>query len=335
MSSEIVPLLWLLREGRDLSPDQADALFALLLDGDMTPEQTGATLMGLAAKGETVIEIVAAARAMRARMRKATAPQGAMDVCGTGGDGAQTLNISTAVAIVVAACAVPVAKHGNRAASSRSGATDVLTALGVDTARPQAVVEEGLRRVGIGYFAAPLYHPALAPLAPLRKSLAIRTIFNMLGPLCNPAGVTRQLVGVASAPALYADVLRQLGSAAFMVVLGDAGLDELSPSGANQLIWFDGQEQQTLSLAASDFGVAPAALESLRGGAPEENAQRLLQLLRGWQDGYRSAVLMNAGAALVLSGKARDWREGAALAAQAVDGGTALVTFEQWKAHGS
>ena len=322
-----------LRQRRDLDAAQSAAAFDALLGGALEPAQIGALLMGLAQKGETASEVVAAARAMRARMRTANAPDGAIDVCGTGGDGAQTLNISTAVSIVVAACGVPVAKHGNRAASSQSGATDVLSALGLPVDADVQRMEKALAQIGIGYFAAPLYHPALVPLVPLRKSLGMRTIFNLLGPLCNPAQVKRQLVGVAS-PALvplFCEALAALGSDAAMIVHGDGGLDELSPSGINMLHHLHDGTVAEYALSAKDFGLEAAPLDTLRGGAPADNAKALLALLDGVQSGYRIAVLMNAGAALRLAGTAQDWEEGATLAARAIDGGDARAVLTRWK----
>ncbi len=329
-----------IRSRQNLLAEEADMVFESLFDQQLEPVHVGALLMGLAQKGETVIELTAAVKAMRARMITAFVRDDAIDVCGTGGDGAQTLNISTAVSIIVAACGVPVAKHGNRAASSQSGATDVLTALGVNINAPQAVVEACVNDLGIGYFAAPLYHPALGPLAALRKSLGIRTIFNLLGPMCNPAGVKRQLVGVAQLPSLrnFADVLMALGSERLVVVHGHQGLDELSLSGTNQLL-FAGKSpetgeamiSETIAMRPADFGLKPRPLEDIRGSGAVNNAIALRQLLEGEQGAYRDIVLMNAAMALPLSSEEdRAPEENMAIAAEAIDSGKAQGLLDRW-----
>lgn len=329
-----------IRSRQNLLAEEADMVFESLFDQQLEPVHVGALLMGLAQKGETVVELTAAVKAMRARMITAFVRDDAIDVCGTGGDGAQTLNISTAVSIIVAACGVPVAKHGNRAASSQSGATDVLTALGVNINAPQAVVEACVNDLGIGYFAAPLYHPALGPLAALRKSLGIRTIFNLLGPMCNPAGVKRQLVGVAQLPSLrnFADVLMALGSERLVVVHGHQGLDELSLSGTNQLL-FAGKSpetgeamiSETIAMRPADFGLKPRPLEDIRGSGAVNNAIALRQLLEGEQGAYRDIVLMNAAMALPLSSEEdRAPEENMAIAAEAIDSGKAQGLLDRW-----
>jgi anthranilate phosphoribosyltransferase len=336
-----------LRAGEDLTKDSAATLFAQMLDGALTAEDIAACLLALAEKGESAVEISAAAAAMRARMLRAQVRADAIDVCGTGGDGAHTFNISTAVAIVVAAAGLPVAKHGNKAASSSSGASDVLGALGVNISAPQAVVERCVNELGIGYFAAPLYHPTLAPLAPIRKALGRRTIFNLLGPMCNPAGVARQMIGLAAPEMMrvYADVLLDLGSERLVMVHGDCGLDELSPSGQNKLL-YAGRDPESgdlivsdmAQLAPEDFGLARAPLAALRGGTPAQNALALRQLLRGASSAYRDTVLMNAAIALELGDTADDdeesqgvsLREGLERAAEAIDSQRALSLLECW-----
>jgi anthranilate phosphoribosyltransferase len=336
----ITDVLSKLRARQDLLAEEADAAFENLFEQQLQPAQIGALLMGLAQKGESVVELTAAAKAMRARMITAFVRDDAIDVCGTGGDGAQTLNISTAVAIVVAACGVPVAKHGNRAASSQSGATDVLTALGVNINAPQAVVEACVNDLGIGYFAAPLYHPALVPLVELRKSLGVRTIFNLLGPMCNPAGVKRQMIGVAQPQLLhaFAEVLMSLGSERLVIVHGDQGLDELALSGPNKLL-FAGLSAETgesvisdlVAMGPTDFSFRARPLDELRGGGAVNNAIALRQLLEGEAGAYRDVVLMNAAMALPLSSaEDRTSAENIALAAQAIDSGKAQALLDRW-----
>jgi anthranilate phosphoribosyltransferase len=335
-----------LRARQDLSPEMAQALFAQILDGRLNAEEISYSLIALADRGESEREIAAAVAAMRARMIKANVRSDAIDVCGTGGDGAHTLNISTAVALVVAAAGVPVAKHGNKAASSSSGASDVLTALGVNIAAPQAVVERCVNELGIGYFAAPLYHPALAALAPIRKAIGRRTIFNLLGPMCNPASVSRQMVGIAAADKmrLYADVLLSLGSERLVIVHGDGGLDELSPSGSNTLM-YAGRDadsgaavvSDSVELAPEDFGLKRAPLAALRGGTPAQNALALRHLLHGARGAYRDTVLMNAAIALGLADNDQDEEsqglslsDALARAAEAIDSHRALALLECW-----
>lgn len=318
-----------LRRSEALDPALADAVFADLLDGRLDAAQTGALLMGLAQKGETVEELAAAARAMRARMIRAQVRADAIDVCGTGGDGAGTFNISTAVAIVVAACGVPVAKHGNRAASSQSGATDVLTQLGVRTDAPQPVVERCVNELGIGYFAAPLYHPALAPLVPVRKALGIRTLFNLIGPLCNPAGVTRQMLGVPD-PALVKpmrDVLQALGSTAMLIVSGGGGIDEFSLAGDNGFATQDGGPVRRIN--ASELGFNRAPIEALRGGTPQINAAALRTMLAGERGAYRDTVLLNAAFALALAQESKA-QSTLSQATETIDSGRALALLDRW-----
>jgi anthranilate phosphoribosyltransferase len=336
----ITDVLAKLRAGEDLLAEEADAAFESLFEQQLQPAQIGALLMGLAQKGESVVELTAAVKAMRARMITAFVRDDAIDVCGTGGDGAQTLNISTAVSIVVGACGVPVAKHGNRAASSQSGATDVLTALGVNINAPQAVVERCVNDLGIGYFAAPLYHPALVPLVELRKSLGLRTIFNLLGPMCNPAGVKRQLIGVAQPQLLraFAEVLMAVGSERLVIVHGHQGIDELALSGSNTLL-FAGQPAETgetmisdpITMSPADFYLETRPLEELRGSGAVNNAIALRHLLEGETGAYRDVVLMNAAMALPLnSAEDRSISENMAQATHAIDSGAAQILLDRW-----
>jgi anthranilate phosphoribosyltransferase len=309
----------------------AEALFGRMLDGDMMDDEIAATLVGLADKGETAEEIAGAALAMRARMIPVKAPAHAIDVCGTGGDGQHSLNISTAVAIVVAACGVPVAKHGNRAASSKAGAADTLEALGLDLAQASAKAEMTLAEIGIAFFFAQAHHPALGRIAPIRKALGRRTIFNLIGPLANPAGVTRQLIGVASPDLVprYRDAMVMLGTEAALVVSGEEGLDELSIAGPSRVA--------TIGLGLSDGELTPEQaglprhrLDAIRGGDAEFNAAALRRLLMGETGAYRDAVLLNAAGALIVASEARDWREGVEEAAEALDKGLAKALLDCW-----
>jgi anthranilate phosphoribosyltransferase len=312
-----------------LSLADAEVLFGQILDGEMSEAHIRALLIDLADRGETAEEIAGAARAMRARMIRIVAPDGAIDVCGTGGDGQHSLNVSTAVAIVVASCEVPVAKHGNRAASSKAGAADTLEALGLNLDRASETAAATLADLGICFLFAQKHHPALGPIAPIRKALGRRTIFNLLGPLCNPAGVTRQLIGVAS-PALietYAQALALLEADDAMVVAGDEPLDELSVSGPSSVKRLG---HQALHVTPEDAGLARHAPEALEGGDAAYNAAALRRLLGGEPGAYRDAVLVNSAAALIIAGHVSDWREGAEEAAEAIDKGLAKALLDCW-----
>jgi anthranilate phosphoribosyltransferase len=327
-------ILETLARGENLSQEMATFAFNSILDGKGTEAEIGAVLMGLRQKGETIVELSAAVTAMRARMIKATVQGFPIDVCGTGGDGAQTLNISTAVAIVVAATGFPVAKHGNKAASSQTGATDVLSALGVNTSAPQHIVEACVNDIGIGYFAAPLYHPALARLAPIRKNLGVRTLFNLIGPLCNPAGVIRQLVGVTDVKLvdMFIDVLRSTGSEAATVVCGTDNIDEFSLTGVNHYQDFIMENKTPLRcISSAAIGLMTAPLASIKGGPPETNAAALLDLLSGTKGAYRDIVLMNASFAMMIAqpegGGPQDFIE---LAQESIDSGRASALLQKW-----
>lgn len=310
----------------------ADAAFAAMLDGQADDAEMLRFLSVMAERDETSVEIAAAARAMRARMITVKAPEGAIDVCGTGGDGAHSLNVSTAVAIVVAAAGVPVAKHGNRAASSKAGAADTLEALGLDLDRASARAEESLSDLGIAFLFAQKHHPALARLAPIRKAIARRTVFNLTGPICNPARVTRQLIGVARPDFLpvYADAIRELGTASTMLVAGDEPLDELSIAGPSTLIRIGACGDGSSRIVPEDAGLPRHGLDELRGGDARYNAAALQRLLLGETGAYRDAVLLNAGAALVVAGEARDIRDGIEEAAETIDKGLAKALLDCW-----
>jgi anthranilate phosphoribosyltransferase len=314
--------------------DEAEALFGRMLDGDMSDAETRDTLIALSERGETAAEIAGAASAMRARMIAISAPPGAIDVCGTGGDGSHSLNVSTAVAIVVAACGVPVAKHGNRAASSKAGAADTLEALGLDLDRASETAEATLADLGLCFLFAQKHHPALARLAPIRREIGRRTIFNLTGPLANPAGVKRQLVGVPS-PALvpvYRDAMAQLGTERAMIVSGEEGLDELSISGISRFasIGFDlGHD----IIAPEGTGLPRHPSDAIRGGDAHFNAAALRDLLDGKPGAYRDAVLLNAAAALIVAGEAHDGEDGIEEAAEAIDKGLAKALLDCWIAY--
>ena len=275
--------------------------FDAMLDGAMSDDAIAAFLVTLAERGETAEEIAAAATAMRARMVRVTAPANAIDVCGTGGDGSHSLNISTAVAIVIAACEIPVAKHGNRAASSKAGAADTLEALGLNLDRAAETAEATLADLGIAFLFAQAHHPALARIAPIRKNLGRRTIFNLLGPLANPAGVTRQLIGVPRPDLIgtYTTALHLLGCERAMVVSGEGWLDEISISGPTRIKTI-GFTLPNDIITPEDAGIPRHTAEAIRGGDAAFNSAALRRLLMGEAGAYRDAVLLNAGAALVV-----------------------------------
>ena len=314
-----------------ISLADAQTLFGAMLDGEMADAEIAANLTRLHQRGETAGEIAGAVRAMRARMKPVTAPPGAIDVCGTGGDGQHSVNVSTAVALVVAACGVPVAKHGNRAASSLAGGADTLEALGLNLQRASELAENTLPDLGIAFLFAQAHHPALARLAPIRRALGHRTIFNLTGPLANPAGVTRQLVGVAhpNLIALYRDAMQLLGSEAAMVVSGEEGLDELSIAGPSHIATV-GLERFAGEIAPLDAGLMPHPLDQLRGGDAAFNAAALRAMLLGEPGAYRDAVLFNSAAALIVAGQVDGWFEGVEEAAEAIDRGLANGLLDCW-----
>jgi anthranilate phosphoribosyltransferase len=324
------PVIARLAEGETLSEAEAEAAFDVLMAGEATPAQVAGLLMALRVRGETVDEITGAARVMRARMRPIAAPDDAIDVCGTGGDAQGTVNISTTVAFVVAGCGVPVAKHGNRAISSRSGGADVLGALGVAIDAPFPVLEEALRRVRVAFLMAPRHHAAMRHVAGPRVELGVRTIFNLLGPLANPARVRRQLVGVFGRQWLrpLAETLGRLGAERVWVVHGSDGLDELTVTGESHVAeWHEGRVRE-FTVKPADAGLTIANPAALKGGDAAENAEALRGVLAGIAGPYRDAVLLNAAAALIVAGRAGDLREGVALAARAIDSGAARAALD-------
>ncbi|MEG8038377.1 anthranilate phosphoribosyltransferase [Sphingomonas sp. LR60] len=314
-----------------LARESAAQAFADILDARTSEEGVADFLIRLAERGETSIEIAEAARALRQRLVPIAAPVDAIDVCGTGGDGQHTLNVSTAVSLVVAACGVPVAKHGNRAASSKAGAADTLEMLGLDMERAGAQAEATLRDLGICFLFAANHHPAMRRITPIRRKIGRRTIFNLMGPLANPAHVTRQLIGIARpdyAP-IYAEALARLGSDAAAVVAGEEGLDEISGAGPTRVVTV-GDVPLPARIVPEDAGVARHPTIAIRGGDPAYNAAALRRLLTGEQGAYRDAVLLNAAAALVLAGRQTELRAAAAQAAEAIDAGHANTLLDRW-----
>lgn len=314
-----------------MNRNEAEELFGRILDGLVSDEEIAALLIEIAERGESAEEIAGAVRAMRARMKCVSAPEGAIDVCGTGGDGQHSVNVSTAVALVVAACGVPVAKHGNRAASSLAGGADTLEALGLNLARASELAEQTLSDLGIAFLFAQAHHPALARVAPIRKAIGRRTIFNLLGPLANPAGVRRQLIGVARPDliALYRDAMQLLDTEAAMIVSGAEGLDELSVAGPSYFATI-GLPLQGTEISPDEAGLAPFPLEELRGGDAAFNAEALRRVLMGEQGAYRNAVLLNSAAALLVAGQVEDWLEGVEEAGEALDKGLAKALLDCW-----
>ena len=311
---------------------EAEAAFGAMLDGGLADEDIAQFLVALSERGETAAEIAGAARAMRARLIPISAPANAIDVCGTGGDGHHTLNVSTAVALVVAACGVPVAKHGNRAASSKAGAADTLEALGLNLDRAMDTAEQTLADLGICFLFAGKHHPAMGRIMPIRKKLGRRTIFNLMGPLANPARVRRQLVGIAR-PAyvpIYAEALARLGTEHSFVVSGDEGLDELSLTGGNEVADVRGAEVRMKRVDADEAGLQHTPVDAIRGGDPAYNAAELRKLLMGEPGPYRDAVVFNAAGALIVAGEAGTWAEGAEEAAEAIDKGLAKALLDCW-----
>jgi anthranilate phosphoribosyltransferase len=320
-------------DGRDLTRDEAREVMGQIMAGDATPAQIGGFLVGLRAKGETAEEIAGCAEAMRAHAL-AVQPQrdDLVDTAGTGGDGAHTINISTAAALVAAAAGAAVAKHGNRAVSSACGSADVLEALGFALEQEPRRIAESIDELGFGFLFAPLHHPAMRHAAPVRKELATRTVFNVLGPLTNPAGARAQVVGVYSRELVrtIAEVLATLGARRAFVVHGAGGIDELSPVGENLVAEVvEGAVRERTLDPEAELGLPRCDLAELRGGAPRENAAAVREVFAGADGGRRSAILLNAAGAIAAAGHAEDLREGLALAREAVDSGAASARLEQ------
>lgn len=329
--NDLKELLGIAAAGQALNSAQAECAFDVIMSGNATPAQMGGFLMALRVRGETVEEITGAARAMRAKMLTIEAPDGAMDTCGTGGDGKGTYNVSTASAFLVAACGVPVAKHGNRALSSKSGAADVLAALGVNIEADISLVKKALWEANTCFLMAPRHHSAMRHVGPTRVELGTRTIFNLLGPLSNPARVKRQIIGVFSPDWVepIAQVLKGLGHERAWVVHGTDGLDELTTTGASLVAELKDGKVSTFEVTPADAGLPTAQLADLLGGDAEHNAQALRAMLDGAPGPFRDIVVFSSAAALIVAGKAKDLKEGAVLAAEAVDSGRARDTLER------
>ncbi len=328
MNTRFQSFLGRLASGETLSAVEAEEAVDIIMEGAASPAQMGAFLMGLAERGETVAELEGAARAMRKRVTPVEAPADAIDTCGTGGDGAQTLNVSTAAGLIVAAAGVPVAKHGNRAQSSRAGSADVLEALGVRIDLSAEAVARSIREVGFGFMMAPLHHAAMRHVAPVRRELGFRTLFNLLGPLANPAGVRRQLIGVFAPRWLepMAEVLRALGSERAWLVHGD-GLDEITTTGETEIVALEEGKIRRFHISPESFGIPRAKREDLQGGDAAFNARAIEALFSGASGAYRDIVSLNAAAALVVAGKVRDLPQGLSLALAMLDSGAAARTL--------
>ena len=329
MSDILRPLIGIAAT-RPLTRAEAVTAFDALFEGQGTPAQMGGFLMALRTRGETVDEYAAAASVMRAKCNPVRAPEGAIDIVGTGGDGKGTLNISTAAAFVVAGAGVIVAKHGNRNLSSKSGAADALTELGLNVMVGPEVVERCLAEAGIGFMMAPVHHPAIRHVMPVRAELGTRTIFNILGPLTNPAGVKRQLTGAFSAALIrpMAETLLALGSEKAWLVHGSDGTDEISISGTTSVSAVEGGAVRDFTLHPEEAGLSPHPFEDILGGTPAENAAAFRALLNGAKGAYRDAVLLNAAAALVVADRVQTLREGVDLARASIDSGAARAKIE-------
>jgi anthranilate phosphoribosyltransferase len=333
-STEFKRLLGLVASGQPLNRNDAREAFEIMMSGEASPAQTGAFLMGLRLRGETVDEIAAGAEVMRAKAVRVAAPADAIDTCGTGGDASGTLNISTAAAFVVAACGVPVAKHGNKAQSSKSGSADVLAALGVSIELDAEAVGRCIAEAGIGFMFAQRHHGAMRHVGPVRVEMGTRTIFNLLGPLSNPAGARRQLIGVFARQWLepLAEVLQQLGSTKVWIVHGSDGLDELTTTGASHVAELANGRITTFTVEPEALGLARVDAAALKGDDPAANARALEDLLMGQTGAYRDIVVLNAAAALVVADKAADLKEGVAQAVAAIDSGRALDRLNRLRA---
>lgn len=328
--AELKPLIAKVANGESLNREESRAAFDILMSGEATPSQIGGFLMALRVRGETVDEIVGAVSSMRARMLPVSAPENAIDIVGTGGDGIGTYNISTLASIIVAGTGLPVAKHGNRALSSKSGTADALSALGVKLDIGPDLIARCISEAGLGFMFAQLHHSAMRHVGPSRVELGTRTIFNLLGPLSNPAGAKRQLLGVFSPRWLVplAEVLRDLGSESIWVVHGD-GMDEVTTTGVTHVAALENGKIRTFDLTPKDFGVEPASMEDLKGGDGIANAAALREVLSGKRNAYRDVSLCNAAAALVIAGKAETLGEAMTTVSEALDSGAAAAALDR------
>jgi len=327
---QLKPLLAIVADGKSLSEEEAERAFEIIMTGNASPSQIGAFLMALRVRGETVNEITAAARIMRAKATHIKAPDNAMDVVGTGGDGSGSLNVSTGAALVVAGCGIPVAKHGNRALSSRAGAADVLTALNVNIECDMPLIEKSIREAGIGFMMAPRHHSATRHVAPTRVELATRTIFNILGPLSNPADVRRLMVGVFAREWVepLAQVLGKLGAEKAWVVHGSDGLDELTTTGPSTVAALENGTVKTFEVSPAEAGLPIAKAADLLGGDDAFNARAMTAMLSGEASAFRDIVIFSAAASLIVADLAADLKEAAAIAAAAIDSGKASKALE-------
>ena len=325
MSANIQDLIEIATE-RSLTRSEAETAFDIIMAGASTPSQTGGFLMTLRTRGETVDEYAAAAAVMRKKCNFVKAPMDAIDIVGTGGDGKGTLNISTATAFVVAGAGVKVAKHGNKNLSSKSGAADALTEMGVNVMVGHSVAQKAMDEIGICFMMAPMHHPAVRHVMPARQELGTRTIFNILGPLTNPAHVKRQLTGAFSKDVIrpMAETLLELGSTKAWLVHGSDGTDEISICGSTSVVSLDNGEISEFDLHPSDAGLSIHPFETIKGGKPEENAKAFNNLLNGEKSAYRDAVLLNAAAAFVIAGRAKDLKEGVKIGQESIDSKSAL-----------
>ncbi|MDA5193790.1 anthranilate phosphoribosyltransferase [Govanella unica] len=319
-------------DGTTLSEAEANEAFHIMMSGDATPSQVGGFLMALRVRGETVDELTGACRAMRDKVLAVKAPPGAIDTCGTGGDSAGTYNISTATAIVIAAAGIPVAKHGNRAVSSKSGSADVLAELGINIDAPHEILERCLNEVNIAFLMAPRHHGAMRHVAPTRGELGTRTLFNLLGPLANPALAKRQVIGVFDRKwiAPMAEVLGRTGSERVWVVHGSDGLDEITTTGTTYVAEYDGGSVHTFEITPEEAGLPRARMEDLKGGDAATNAEAIRDLLSGKPGPYRDIVLLNAAASLIVTDRVKTLKEGVQFAAQIIDTGRAAETLDRW-----
>jgi len=329
--SDFKPLIDKVANGNSLSISEAEAAFDVMMSGQATPSQIGGFLMALRVRGETVDEITGAVRTMRAKMTRVEAPSDALDIVGTGGDGSGSYNISTCSALVAAGAGLHIAKHGNRSLSSKSGAADTLAELGVNIEASPEIISQCINEAGVGFMFAPAHHAAMRHVGPSRVELGTRTIFNLLGPLSNPAGVSRQIVGVFSKAWVepLAHVLKQLGSERIWVTHGQGGLDEITPTGTTWVSELKDGEVTSFEIEPEDAGIKRWTLQDLKGGEPAENAVALRGVLSGDNNAFRDASIMTAGAALVVAEKAPDLKTGTAMAGAAIDDGRALKTLEK------
>ncbi|MEE4013611.1 anthranilate phosphoribosyltransferase [Roseibium sp. FZY0029] len=318
-------------DGHSLSPEEAREAFEVILSGSATPSQLGGFLMALRVRGESIAEVTGAVATMRSKMIPVKAPANAIDIVGTGGDNSGSYNISTCTALVVAGCGVPVAKHGNRSLSSKSGAAEALAELGVNIDIDAKRISDCITRAGIGFMFAPLHHAAMKHVGPTRMELGTRTIFNLLGPLTNPAGVKRQMVGVFARKWVepLAEALRELGSEKAWVVHGSDGMDEITTTGPTFVSELNNGTIRSFEISPEDVGLAVSEPKDLKGGLPSENAKALRDVLAGAQNAYRDVVLFNAAASLLVADKVETLKDGVELAAQSIDSGSAADTLEK------